>query len=141
MNCLLLFIFISLLTITKGAYNPIPIGSVIISTINKIFVMQPNEYGGNDHLLTVFTATPNMTIVNTIYDPILRNLYILFTNETNGTIYLCQLIANEQLDSTIYSLPITFDISNSNKLTSFSSDVNNRLNLNMLKFGGIISET
>ncbi|CAF1191401.1 unnamed protein product [Rotaria sordida] len=138
MNCLLLLVFISLLTIIKGAYNPIPIGSVIISTINKIFVMQPNEYGGNDRLLTIFTATTNMTIVNTIYDPTLRNLYILFTNEANGTIYLCQLIANEKLDSTIYSLPITFDISKLNKLTSFSSDVNNRRSFLTYQTGNVV---
>jgi hypothetical protein len=126
MNCVSLFIFISLLTFTYGTYNPIPIGAVIISTTSQIIVMQPTEYGGTNELDTIFTATTGMTIVNTIYDPIPRNLYILFTNTTNGTIYLCQLVSLEQLDSTIHQLPISFNISNINRLNSFTSDVINR---------------
>ncbi|CAF4260261.1 unnamed protein product [Rotaria sp. Silwood2] len=126
MNYLSLLIFVSLLTIIKSAYNPIPVGSIIISTINKIFVMQPTEYGGNDALTTIFTATTNMNIINSIYDPTPRNLYILFTNQTNGSVYLCQLIARQKLDTTIYQLPITFDFSTINNLTSFTSDIDNR---------------
>jgi hypothetical protein len=126
MNRISILIFISLLIIVNSTYNPIPYGSVIISTINKIFVMQPIEYGGTDELDIIYTATTNMTIVNTIYDSSLRNLYILFTNGTNASVYLCQLISLEQLDSTVYQLPITFNITNINKLNSFSSDFTNR---------------
>jgi len=101
-------------------------GSVIISTINKIFVMQPIEYGGTDELDIIFTATTNMTIVSTIFDPSARNLYIIFTNTTNGTLCLCQLVSLETLDSIVYQLPILFDIKNLNKLNSFTSDITNR---------------
>jgi hypothetical protein len=88
--------------------------------------MQPVEYGGTDALTIIFTGTPNMTIVSTIYDPSVRNLYLLFTTVTNGTIYLCQLVSVEQLDSTVYQLPISFDTINLITLNPFSSDVINR---------------
>ena len=48
----------------------------------------------------------NMTIINTIFDPRLRDLYIIFTNTTNNIVYICQLISVEKLDSIIYQLPI-----------------------------------
>ncbi|UJR15187.1 hypothetical protein I4U23_002148 [Adineta vaga] len=122
-----LFIFLTLFTCSHGAYNPIPIGSVIISTINKIIVMKPTEYGGTDKLNIIYTASTNMAIINTVYDPSLRNLYILFTNATNNnTVYVCQLLSLEQLDSTVYQLPISFNTSNINALYSFTSDVVNR---------------
>jgi hypothetical protein len=89
--------------------------------------MQPKEYGGTDQLDIIFTVTTGMTIVNTIYDPSARNLYIMFTNaSTNNTLYLCQLASLEQLDSTVYQLPITFNTTNINKLNSFTSDIINR---------------
>ncbi|CAF3594308.1 unnamed protein product [Rotaria sp. Silwood1] len=145
MNYLLLS-FISLFTIINSSYNPIPTGAIIISTINKIYIMQPQEYNGNDQLTIIFTAPSNMNIINTIYDSVLRNLYILFTNETNGSIYLCQLMSLETLDSTIYQLPIKYDISNINNLTSFTSDVDNRRalftdqmgNVNLFSMSGLM---
>jgi hypothetical protein len=97
MNFISLIIFISLITIIHSTYNPIPVGSVIISTKTTIFVMQPKEYGGTDQLDIIFTVTTGMTIVNTIYDPSARNLYIMFTKaSTNNTLYLCQLASLEQ---------------------------------------------
>ncbi|CAF0951122.1 unnamed protein product [Adineta steineri] len=126
MNCLSLFIFISLLTLINSAYNPIPIGAVIISTVSQIFVMQPKEYGGDDSLNIIYTATNNMSIINSVYDPSLRNLYILFTIPTSSNIYLCQLMSLETLSSTIYTLPVTFNITNINQLNSFTSDIINR---------------
>lgn len=126
MNRISLFIFLSLLTFIHGKYNPIPVGSVIISTISKIFVMQPPAYGGTSELGIIYTANDSMTIVNTVYDPLLRNLYIMFTNSTNSSIYICQLISLEQLDSIVYQLPITFNATNVNRLNSFTSDIINR---------------
>jgi len=126
MNCTLLFIIISLIPIINSSYNPISIGSVIVSTTRKISVLQPKEYGGTDKSKIIFTATKTMTIVNTIFNPTSRILYILFTNTTNNIIYISQLISIENLDSIVYQLPILFNLSNINKLTSFSSDVNNK---------------
>ena len=126
MYCLILLVFCSFLTNLECAYNPIPIGSVIISTVDKIIVLQPKEYGGNDARTTIFTASIDMTIVSTIYDPTERDLYILFINSSSSPIYLCQLVSLEQLDSTIYELPITFNESSINDLVSFSGDIINR---------------
>ncbi|CAF3309851.1 unnamed protein product [Rotaria socialis] len=126
MKSLLLLVLISILTVINGVYNPIPIGSVVISTTRNIFIMIPTEYGGNDKLSNIFTASANMSIINTIFNPTLRDLYILFTNVTNGTAYIGRLMSREQLDSTIYQLSISFDLSTINNLTSFSSDYVNR---------------
>jgi hypothetical protein len=125
MNRISLVIFFSLLTRIHSAYNPIPFGSVVISTISNIFVMQPKEYGGTDDLDIIFTAPTGMTIINTIYDPSFRYLYIMFTNTTNNTVYLCQLASLESLDSIVYQLSITFNITNINNSSSFTSDVSN----------------
>jgi hypothetical protein len=200
MNLLTLLIFISLLVIIKSIYNPIPIGAVIISTTNMIIVMQPKEYGGSDVLSTIYTAPSGITIIDTVYDPVARNLYLLFTNAssttststatsatststatsatnatgttnatsatnatgttnatsatnatgttnststanatigiststvtsstgtTNTAVYLCQLASLEQLDSTVYQLPITFNTANINNLNSFTADIIN----------------
>jgi hypothetical protein len=169
MNSITVFIFISLLILINGSYNPIPIGSVVISTVSSIMVMQPAEYGGNDQLKVIFTALPGMTIVNTVYDPTARNLYLLFinatatnsvtatstaatgtnltiasnmsitttvsnavitsntssSNSTTGNIYVCRLASLEQLDSTVYQLPIIFNTANINQLNSFTADIIN----------------
>ncbi|CAF0966647.1 unnamed protein product [Adineta steineri] len=126
MNPILLFVFVSSIPVINSSYNPIPVGSVIISTTRTITVMNPIELGGNDKVTLIFTAHKNMTIVSTIFDPAMRDLYILFTNTTSETIYLCQLISVEKLDSTIYQLPISFNTSYINRLTSFSSDIYNK---------------
>ncbi|CAM4775398.1 unnamed protein product [Rotaria magnacalcarata] len=125
MKSLLLLVLISILTVTNGSYNPIPIGSVVISTTSNIFTMVPMEYGGNDKLSNIFIAPTNMTIINTIFDPTLRYLYIIFTNVTNGNVYIGRLMFRNQLDSTIYQLSFSFDLSTINNLTSFTSDFNN----------------
>ena len=118
-------IFVFLFTNSHAAYNPIPIGSVIISTRSRIDVMQPKEYGGRDVPKTIYTAPMNVTILYSIYDSLKRDLYILYTNATNGAVYLSQLALIEQLDSSVYQLPITFNISMVNQY-SFSSDIVNR---------------
>ncbi|CAF4070516.1 unnamed protein product, partial [Rotaria magnacalcarata] len=110
MKSLLLLVLISILTVTNGSYNPIPIGSVVISTTSNIFTMVPMEYGGNDKLSNIFIAPTNMTIINTIFDPTLRYLYIIFTNVTNGNVYIGRLMFRNQLDSTIYQLSFSFDL-------------------------------
>jgi len=137
-NILLFIIIICLIPIINSSYNPIPIGSVIISTTRTVSILQPKEYGGTDKPTIIYTATKNMIIVNTIFDPRLRDLYILFTNTTNNIIYICQLISIEKLDRIIYQLPISFNISNINKLTSFSSDINNKRAFLTDQFGNVI---
>lgn len=126
MNRISIIIFISLLTIIHSAYNPIPIGAVIVVTMNNVFVIQPKEYGGTDELITIFTAANGTVIVDSVYDPTSRDLYILYTNGTSSALYLCHLAAIEQLDTTVYQLPITFNTTNINNLNSFTSDVINR---------------
>lgn len=126
MNCLLLLTFILSLATVKGGYNPIPPGSVIISTVNKIIVMKPTEYGGDNSLSTIFTAPSTMTIIHSVYNPIPRDLYIVFANDTSGAVFLCRLVSREQLDSTVYQLAVTFNITNLNTNSMFSSDVANQ---------------
>jgi hypothetical protein len=126
MNCFFLCIIISLIPIMHSFYNPVPIGSVIISTLRTISVIQPKEYGGTDKPSIIFTAIQNMTIVNTIFDSTSRDLYILFSNATDNIIYIRQLISVEKLDSVVYQLPISFNVSDINKFTSFSSDFQNK---------------
>jgi hypothetical protein len=126
MNQIFFFVFISSIPIINSSYNPIPIGSVIISTTHTISIIQPIEYGGKDQPRIIFTAIKNTVIINTIFNPRLRDLHIIFTNTTNNLFYICQLISVEKLDSIIYQLPISFNISYINKLTSFSSDINNK---------------
>lgn len=115
--------------ITTGvicSYNPIPIGSVIISTTRTISILQPKEYAGKDKQTIIFTAIKNMTIVNTIFDPNLRRLYVIYSNTTTNSLYISRLKSMEKLHSIRYRLPIDFNISSINKLTSFSSDIANR---------------
>ena len=120
------FILISSSPIIHGYYNPIPMGCVIVSTTTYVRILQPQEYGGNDGLTVIFSAVNGTTIVTTIYDPTPRNLYVLYTNAAaNGTIYLSQLIAREQLSATVYQLPVSADISYINQLISFTADVSN----------------
>lgn len=126
MTKLFFLIFISLISIIYCSYNPIPIGSVIISTTRAISVLQPKEYNGTDKPTIIFTAGKKMTIIHTIFDSKSRELYILFTNTTDNIVYIAQLLSLEKLHQVIYQLPITFDSSNINKLTSFTSDVNNK---------------
>jgi hypothetical protein len=137
MNCILLFIIISSIPVINSSYNPIPIGSVIVSTTHTISVLQPKEYGGTDKSTIIFTARKNMAIIYTIFEPRLRDLYILFTNTTNNKVYICQLISVEKIDSLIYQLPLSFNISNINKLTSFSSDVRNKRAFLTDQFGNV----
>lgn len=118
-------IFLFLFTNIHAAYNPIPIGSVIISTKNRIVVMQPKEYGGTNDPKTIYSAPSNVTILYSIYDPSARDLYVIYTNSTTETVYLSQLALIEQLDSGVYQLPITFNTSMINRY-SFSSDIINR---------------
>lgn len=113
-------------TISHGSYNPIPVGCVIVSTTSRVVFLQPQEYGGDDGLTTIFTAANGTTILTTIYDPTPRNVYILYTNTTgNGIVYISQLVAREQLSTTIYQLPISANISSINQLISFTADVVN----------------
>jgi hypothetical protein len=126
MNVLLLFTLVSLAPNIKASYNPIPVGSVVISTTHAISVMQPKEYGGTDKSTIIFTATVNMTIVTTIFDPTSRDLYIVYSNTTNNIISICQLISIGKLDPFVYQLPISFNVSDINSLTSFSSDIDNK---------------
>ena len=120
------FVFISLLAIGHAYYNPIPIGSLIISTKEKVIVFQPVEYNGRDTQTTIFTASNNRTIVNTIYDPTARALFILFLNGSQGNLYLCQLVAQEELSSTMYQLPLSMSVSDINNLTTFNADIANK---------------
>jgi hypothetical protein len=111
--------------------------------------MQPLEYGGTDELDVIFTAPTNMTIVSSIYDPTARNLFIIFMNTTNGTLNLCQLVSLETLDSTVYQLPIMFNIANINNMSSFTSDVDNRRafytdqtgSMNLFSMSGLLTTT
>ena len=120
------FILSSVLTISHGYYNPIPVGCVIVSTTSRVAFLQPQEYGGDDSLTTIFTAENGTTILTTIYDPTPRNVYILYTNKTgNGIIYISQLVARAQLSTTIYQLPISTNVSSSNQMVSFTADVAN----------------
>jgi hypothetical protein len=112
--------------VTNSSYNPIPIGSVIISTTRTISVLQPREYGGADRLTIIFTANKTMIIVNTIFDPRSRELYIIFTNPMTNILYLSQLKSMEKLHRITHELPISYNISYLNKLTSFSSDITNK---------------
>lgn len=123
---LILLILYSLLANLECAYNPIPIGSVVVSTTTQILVLKPTEYGGKDERTVIYTASSNMTIVSTIYDPAKRNLYVLFTNSAYGPIYLRQLVSLELLSTTIYELPIMFNTSRVNDLVSFTGDIINR---------------
>jgi len=138
MNCFLLFIIISSISVINSSYNPIPIGSVIVSTTHAISVLQPKEYGGKDKSTIIFTARKNMGIIYTIFEPRLRDLYILFTNTTTNQVYICQLISVEKLHPFIYQLPLSFNISNINKLTSFTSDVKNKRAFLTDQFGNVI---
>lgn len=118
-------IFVLLFANIHANYNPIPIGSVIISTKSRIDVMQPREYGGTDERRTIYSAPSNITIVYSVFDPSARDLYILYTNNSGGPVCLSQLALIEQLDSGVYILPITFNTSMINRY-SFSSDITNR---------------
>ena len=119
-------VFILLWMRIHAFYNPIPIGSVIVTTRNRIAVVQPKEYGGTDAPRTIYTAV-NMTIIYSVYDPSGRDIYIIYTrSSTNDTVYLSELVSIEQLDSNVYELPITFDITQINQFNSFSSDIGSR---------------
>jgi hypothetical protein len=121
-----IILIIPFVSIINSSYNPIPIGSVIISTTRTISVLQPKEYGGTDKPTIIYTATKNMTIVNTIFDSRLRDLYIIFINSMTNILYISQLKSVEKLHRIIHELPISFNISDLNKLTSFSSDITNK---------------
>lgn len=122
----LILIFISLIKLIHSAYNPVPVGAIIITTTANVIVMQPKEYGGTDALATIFTAPNGTVIVSSVYDPTPRNIYIVFAYTNSTTLFLCQIVAVEQLSTTIYQLPITFNIANINQLNSFTSDITNR---------------
>lgn len=122
-----LLIFVSVLIKVTCSYNPIPIGSVIVSTTRTISVLRAKEYGGTDRQTIIFTATKNMTIVHTIFDPILRTLYVVYSNTTTDLLYISRFKSMEKLHSIRYQLPLHFNTSSINKFTSFSSDIaNNR---------------
>jgi hypothetical protein len=121
-----MILIISCVLVINSSYNPIPIGSVIISTMRTISVLQPREYIGTDKLTIIFTANKTMIIVNTIFDPRSRELYIIFINPIKNILYISQLKSVEKLHRIIHELPISLNISYLNKLTSFSSDITNK---------------
>ena len=121
-----LLLFMAIITRVICSYNPIPIGSLIISTTRTISILQPREYGGTDKQTIIFTAMKNMTIVNTIFDPNLRRLYVIYSNTTTNSLYISRLKSMEKLHSIRCRLPIDFNISSINKFTSFSSDIANK---------------
>ena len=104
-------------------YNPIPYASIIVSTTRTISVIQPKEFDGNDQSKTIFTANYPMVIVHTIYDSNSRDLYVLFNNGTDNRVYLSRLASMDKLDSLTYKLPISFNTSTINRMTSFTSDI------------------
>jgi hypothetical protein len=121
-------IFMYLLNITYAYYNPIPVGCVIVSTTKKVMFLIPSEYGGKNELVTIFTANNDTTIVNTIFNPVSRYLFIVHSNQTSSnTIYSSRLISTQQLSSTVYrlSLPSKLNISDAHRLVSFANDVTN----------------
>ena len=122
----LTLIIVCCVLVVHSSYNPIPIGSVIISTTRTVSVLQPKEYGGSDRLTIIFTANKTMIIVNTMFDPRSRELYIIFINPITNIVYISQLKSVEKLHRTIHELPISYNISSLNKLTSFSSDITNK---------------
>ena len=107
-------------------YNPIPHASIIVSTTRTISVIQPKELSGNDQMKTIYTADYPMTIVHTIYDSSSRSIYILFTNGSDNRLQLSRLESIDELNSIIYKLPLSFNTSNLNRLTTFTSDISNQ---------------
>jgi hypothetical protein len=125
-NFVVLFILHCLYVSIHSSYNPIPFSSIIVSTTRTISVMQPAEYAGNNRFNIIYTAKNQTTIVCTMFEPLTRDLYVLFVNNTYDGIYIARLRSMEKLDSMIYKLPISFQISNINRLTMFTSDIVNR---------------
>ncbi|CAF1145238.1 unnamed protein product [Adineta ricciae] len=126
MNSIILFISLASISIAYCTYNPIPIGSLIVSTTHTVSVMQPYELGGKDKLTIIFTALKNTTIIYTIFDSVERNLYVLYTNISSNISYIGQLLSMEKLSSTVYQLPVSFNTFDASLLTSFSSDSDNK---------------
>ena len=122
----ILIVLISIISRINSSYNPIPIGAVIVATTRTISVVQPKEYGGKDVPRTIFTATRNMIIINTIYDPALRDLHIIFTNSTTGILYISRLKSVGELHTVIHRLPVSFNTSSLNRFSSFTSDITNK---------------
>ncbi|UJR31489.1 hypothetical protein I4U23_018978 [Adineta vaga] len=126
MNLVFLIILISSIPFINSSYNPIPNGSVIISTTHTISILLPQEFDGFDKITVIFSAPKNLTIINTIFDSITRDFYILYNNKTNNLNYICRLVSVEKLDSIAYQLPFSFNISDINQLTTFTSDTVNK---------------
>lgn len=126
MNYLVIVLNILSIYSIKCSYNPIPRGSVIISTTRSISILEPKEYGGHDKATIIYSAIKTMTIINTIFDFKLRQLFILYTNSTSDDVFIQQLISVEKLGPIIYRLPFLFNITRVNRLTSFSSDADNK---------------
>jgi len=124
---IVLLLFCYFFTLISAYYNPIPTGSVIISTVKGVYFLQPKEYGGDDKLTKIFTADNRTTIAYTIFDPTPRNVHILYTNSsTEGVIYVRQLVFREQLSPIVFQLPFLINSSDVNQLISFSGDVENK---------------
>ena len=119
-------VFQSLVLLSDASYNPIPFASVIVSTTRTVSVMQFDQSSINDKVTVVFTAAHQSTILNTMFDPSSRDLYVLFSNTTAEKVYLSRLLSSDKLDSIVYELPIQFNVSHLNQLASFTSDLDNR---------------
>ena len=110
----------------ENAYNPIPVGSIIISTTRSISILEPKEYGGHDKLTIIYSAMKNMTIIHTIFDLSHRQIYVLYMNSNSSDVFIRQLISMEILSPIIVRLPISFNTTRINRLTSFAGDVQNK---------------
>ena len=119
-------VFQSLVLLSDASYNPIPFASVIISTTRTISVMQPDGVAANKEPTVIFSVPNHSIIVDTMCDPSSRDLYVLFSNTTNGTVYVSRLVAPGKLDPIVYQLPIVFNATHRDPFTSLTSDLDNR---------------
>lgn len=94
---------------SEATYNPIPIGSVIVTTQSSVIAIQTQEYGGNDKLDTIYQAPSGITILNSVLDATSRSFSIIYRNSTaNNAIIMRQLISRQQLSSAAYELAVNF---------------------------------